>query len=392
MSSEFLFDITLPSCYKNEITYGFTHPEKLRDRPDDASATANDGANFGGQFVREMRDDMHHACRLSFERRFCWSEVSVSMKSWRYYRNLSSFYFVMILMLIAAARAFKQPVYWVVTLLMVLVYNAVRYAFASTHPWRRISLVPQDATEFRDVTFPANNGLTLFGRFIAGRNHATIILTHGLGSSSLDLVLLGRLLVRAGFGVLLLDLRAHGNSQGDTSTFGLRESDDVVSAVNYLLTRIDVHGDKIGAYGFSLGAQAVLRGALKTNKIHALALEGLGPAVLSDHGGMPRSVMSWVNYPFNWLYYPIYHFMAGGRAEGVLQVIGKLAPHPLFLIANGEKDITFNRLFYQAANDPKQIWELPGSQHGSALAQDPDEYMKRIISFFNTSLGVDQES
>lgn len=314
------------------------------------------------------------------------------MKSWRYYRNLSLFYFVMICMLIVAVRAFRQPVYWIVTLMLVLVYNAVRYAFATAHPWRRVSLIPQDATEFREVTFPSCDGLTLFGRFIAGRNHATIILTHRLGSSSLDLVLLGRLLVRAGYGVLLLDLRAHGNSPGDTSTFGWRESDDVVSAVNYLLTRIDVHGDKIGAYGVSLGAQAVLRAALKTDRIRALVLEGLGPSVLSDYGRMPASLAQWANYPFNWLYYPIYHFMIGGWDEGVLQVIGKIAPRPVLFIANGEKDKPFNRLFYQAANDPKEIWELPTSQHGSALAQDPDEYMKRVISFFGKSLGVDQES
>jgi hypothetical protein len=37
-----------------------------------------DGANFGGQFVREMRDGMRLTCRLSFERLFIlglqWSE------------------------------------------------------------------------------------------------------------------------------------------------------------------------------------------------------------------------------------------------------------------------------------------------------------------------------
>ena len=70
MSREFLFDIPSPSCYKTQTIYGFTHPERLRDRPFDASATAYDGANFGGQFVREMRDGMRLAYRLSFERLF----------------------------------------------------------------------------------------------------------------------------------------------------------------------------------------------------------------------------------------------------------------------------------------------------------------------------------
>jgi hypothetical protein len=70
MSREFLFDIHPSSCYKTQTNYGFAHPERLRDRPYDASATGLDGANFGGQFVREMRDGMRLAYRLSFERLF----------------------------------------------------------------------------------------------------------------------------------------------------------------------------------------------------------------------------------------------------------------------------------------------------------------------------------
>ena len=314
------------------------------------------------------------------------------MRSWRYYRDLSLFYLTMIWMLIAAARALTEPVFWIATLLLWMIHNAVRYAFAFAHPSRRFGLLQTNEPDFKEVTFTSRDGLTLFGRFMAGHNHATILLAHGLGTSSTDSILLARLLMRAGYGVLLLDLRAHGNSQGDTSTFGLREGDDVASAVDYLLTRIDVHGDKIGAYGVSLGAQAVLRGALKTDKIRALILEGLGPSVLSDHGGTPKSLIRWINYPFNWLYYHVYQFMIGGKDRGVLQVIGDVTPRPIFLIASGEKDIYFNQLFYQAAKDPKEIWELPKGQHGYAMAQSPDEYVKRVIGFFDKSLGVNQES
>ncbi|MFT3892623.1 MAG: alpha/beta fold hydrolase [Anaerolineales bacterium] len=312
------------------------------------------------------------------------------MKSWRYYRNLLLFYIVMFLMLATAARALTRPSYWILTLLLVVVYNAVRSAFAAAHPWRRLSLVPEERTEFRNVTFPSSDGLSLFGRFMAGRNRATIILVHGLGSSSRDLLLLGRLLVRAGFGVLLLDLRAHGSSQGDTSTLGLRESGDVLSAVQYLLTRIDVHGDRIGAYGVSLGAQAVLRAAIQTDKIHALVLEGLAPSRISDHGGVPKTVSQWISYPVKWMFYPLHWFMVGGRDAGLLQIVGKVAPRPILFIANGEKDIAYNRLFYKAAGEPKELWEVPEISQGGALAQEPDEFMKRMIDFFGTSLGVRQ--
>lgn len=310
------------------------------------------------------------------------------MRGWRYIRNSFIFYFAMFAMITAAARAFKQPIFWVVTLILWWLYLATRNAFAFAHPSRKFSFLKPDDSEFKSIPFKSRDGLTLFGRFIPSRNRATIILVHGLGTSGNDLIIPARLLVRAGYGVFVIDLRAHGNSHGDTSTYGLREGDDVAGAADYLLTRIDVHGDKIGAFGISLGAQAVLRGALQTNTIRALALDGLGPSILSDHGGRPHSLIRWINYPFNWIYYLLYQFMIGGRDKGVLEVIGDIAPRPTLFIAAGERDIYFSRLFFQAAREPREIMEFPNAPHAGGMAKDPEEYMRRLISFFEKSLHV----
>lgn len=310
------------------------------------------------------------------------------MRSWRHIRNSCIFYFAMFAMIASAARAMRQPVYWVAAVFFWWLYLAIRNAFSFAHPSRKFSFLQPDDSEFKSISFKSRDGLALFGRFIPSRNHATIILAHGLGVSGNDLILLAKLLVQAGYGVFVIDLRAHGKSQGDTSTFGLREGDDVAGAVDYLLTRLDVYGDKIGAFGISLGAQAVLRGALKTDRIRVLALDGLGPSILSDHGGKPQTLTRWFNYPLNWVYYFIYQFMIGGKDKGVIQVIGEVAPRPIFLIASGEKDVYFSRLFYQAAHAPKELWELPGVQHASGLMQDPQEYMRRLTGFFEKSLNV----
>jgi uncharacterized protein len=308
------------------------------------------------------------------------------MRSWRYIRDSFIFYFAVFAMIAAAARAIRQPLYWAVVLILWWLYLAIRNAFWFAHPSRRFSFLKPDDADFKKIPFKSRDGLTLFGRFIASRNHATIILAHGLGMSGNDLIILAKSLVQAGYGVFVIDLRAHGISHGDTSTFGLREGDDLAGAVDYLLTRIDVHGDKIGAFGISLGAQAVLRGALKTDRIRALALDGLGPSILSDHGGRPQSLIGWINYPFHWIYYLLYQFMIGGRDKGVLEVIGEIAPRPILLIASGEKDIYFNRLFFRAAGQPREIVEMPAAQPAGALTQSPQEYVRRLIGFFEKSL------
>ncbi len=298
-------------------------------------------------------------------------------KSWRYYRDWILLWLLFFSMIAACAYALEHPLFWSAAVLFWMIRSPFRYAFSFAHPFRQINWMRETRLEFREVELASRDGLTLFGRFAPGRNRSAIILIHGLGGGGADMIFHAEFLASAGYGVFLIDLRAHGSSDGDTSTFGLHEGDDVVCAVDYLLKRVDVNGSKIGVLGISLGAQAALRGALKTKDIHALVLEGLGPVTLSDHGSRPNSFARWINYPFNWMNYLAYQFMIGGKDRGVLEVIGEIAPRPILFIASGAKDIYFNRLFYQHAKEPKELWELPNGEHGAA-----------VIEFFDKSLDM----
>jgi len=307
-------------------------------------------------------------------------------KSWRYYRDSILLWLLFFLMLAAAGYALKHPLYWIAVLLLWSARNPIRDAFVFAHPFRGLGWMPESDLNFQEITFKSRDGLTLFGRFVRSKNHATILLLHPLGSASYKMVLYAEFLAKAGYGVFMIDLRAHGSSDGDTSTYGLREADDVAGAVDYLLHRLDVNGQKIGALGISLGAQAALRGALTTDCIRALVLEGLGPVTLSDHGGKPKSLQHWIHYPFNWLYYRAYEFMIGGKDRSVIETIGTIAPRPILLIASGRKDIYFNRLFFQAASEPKELWEIPMGEHGAAVLRASHTYTQRVVEFFDKVL------
>ncbi len=307
-------------------------------------------------------------------------------RGWHYYRDLSLLVLLLLCMVAAGIYALYHPLYWILVLLLWMIRTPVQNAFVFAHPSRRFGWMPPHNLEFKEVTFQSGDSLTLFGRFIPSRNQATILLLHGLGSATNDMLIYAEFLVSAGYGVFLFDLRAHGSSDGDTSTFGLHEANDVLGAIDFLCGRVDVNGGRLGALGISLGAQAALRGALKTDKLRALVLEGLGPAVLEDHGGRPKTLLRWFNYPANWIYYHVYYFMIGGKDSGVLDVIDKISPRPLLLIASGPKDIYFSRLFYDAAREPKVIWELPDGKHGAAILQDSRAYAQRVIGFFNKAL------
>ena len=76
--------------------------------------------------------------------------------------------------------------------------------------------------------------------------------------------------------------------------------------------------------------------------------------------------------------------MIGEKDQGVLDLIGAIAPRSLMLIACGKREIYFNRMFLAAAKAPKIIWELPKVQHAAAIS-DPDYHVK-LIDFFTETL------
>jgi hypothetical protein len=42
--------------------------------------------------------------------------------------------------------------------------------------------------------------------------------------------------------------------------------------------------------------------------------------------------------------------------------------------------------FYDAAREPKQIWEVPDGQHIAGITTRPEEYERRVIGFFDDAL------
>ncbi|MGH2537407.1 MAG: alpha/beta hydrolase [Candidatus Promineifilaceae bacterium] len=153
---------------------------------------------------------------------------------------------------------------------------------------------------YEEVQFPARDGLRLSGWFLPaadGQAAATVILLHGWpwnrlgtangslindvpGSSPVQLLHLALGLHRRGYQVLMFDLRNHGRSAaGGPVTFGLREADDLLGAVDYLLARPEVDPGRLAAVGFSMGANTILYSLARTPHIRAaVAVQPVTPS------------------------------------------------------------------------------------------------------------------
>jgi alpha-beta hydrolase superfamily lysophospholipase len=103
---------------------------------------------------------------------------------------------------------------------------------------------------YQEISFTTSDGLTLQGWYIPSANGAAVILTHHMASNRVGVLETAYMLARNGYGVLLFDLRAHGESQGEVLPFGGAEAEDIVAAAAYLQSRedIDPDGQEYGLY------------------------------------------------------------------------------------------------------------------------------------------------
>lgn len=275
-------------------------------------------------------------------------------------------------------------------LLMVVMYLTWTIYF-SIHPWRLATFRRMASSEswpgIERVWYKGSDGIDLCGYYISGSNRRSIILLHGLGSSGMEMHPHGKILNEAGYSIFMTDLRAHGASGGRTVN-GVREVQDLKGVLEFLKQRSELGGESVGILGISFGALVGLRSAATYPEIRALVLESMGPAALEDHGGKPDSLIRWLNYPLNWFIYGATNFFGNTPgSSGVIELLKGLRGVPVFFISAGRgKEQYFMRRFYQAARNPKQLWEAARSMHGITLAVERENYQAKVTRFFDRAL------
>ena len=111
------------------------------------------------------------------------------------------------------------------------------------------------------------DGTQSVGWFLSQNKPApVIILNHGYGSNRSDLLTLSFELYKAGYHILLYDLRGHGESPVNWSGLGTFEKDDLLAAISFLKnmktpSNQDLIDGRVGLYGVDLGGYVALSAA-----------------------------------------------------------------------------------------------------------------------------------
>ena len=226
--------------------------------------------------------------------------------------------------------------------------------------------------DFRDVRLQSTDGLNLAAWWVPeeGASRAAI-LVHGFGGnkSNEQVLATARIYNRAGYSVLMIDLRAHGRSEGSRRTLAYREVRDVRGTLDWLQKR-GIDPEQTILHGWSMGGATVVRAAPDTGVDAVIEEAGYAdlPLLLGDalpeNSGLPAffnpgtMLMAKVFLDFDpWAVVPV-------RDASLLREEGT----PLFVIhstTDGTVPFRHARLFKDAYPEAG-FWKLEGYDHVEA--------------------------
>ncbi len=279
----------------------------------------------------------------------------------------------------------------VVALSFILVY-------VNTHPPKYPLNIPPSVykADYEEISFTSADGIVLKGWLVkparSGQKSSAIIICHGVGANRSDFTELAASLSQRGHFVLLFDFRAHGESGGGRTSLGYHEQKDIEAALAFLMTRSDtIDPKRIGIYGFSMGGSAAILAAAKTGAFSAVVTDSAFTSLRDQAKDAITGFYHLPSFPFLHLAvlgYELY-FQTHADAISPVSVIATIAPRPVLIIA-GEGDKLIppenGRKLYAAAREPKELWIIPGAEHGATLAAAGSEYEKRVGEFFDKNL------
>ena len=113
-------------------------------------------------------------------------------------------------------------------------------------------------TTFETVYLNTKDSIKLQGWYSksTGTSKGTVLLFHGHGSRKSAILAESDEFIKLGYNTFLLDFRAHGNSEGNVTTIGYYEGEDVKLAYDYIKGKGEKH---IILWGISMGAAAITK-------------------------------------------------------------------------------------------------------------------------------------
>ncbi len=260
---------------------------------------------------------------------------------------------------------------------------------------------------YDDVEFESDPGIRIRGWYVPAQTagtemdtRGTVILVHGLNRTRAEMLTRAIFLAQSGYNALLFDLRHHGESDGEISSLGYYESNDIVAAIYYLADDKGITG-KLALWGVSMGASAALLAYARSPEIVAAIADSSFLSFEDTVVHHARLVLSLPRFPIVDEILWLTTWQLGFRKEDfdLRKTVRQIGSRPILFVAGGEDPRMppeIAKTLYQVSPSPqKEILIIAGAGHGSCYRTGTAGYQTVVLSFLRknmTSLVSDGKS
>lgn len=220
-------------------------------------------------------------------------------------------------------------------------------------------------------------------------SRGTVVLLHGSSSCKESMLGPAQFLAANGFGAILYDSRACGESGGNWATYGFHERTDFSRVLDAVIRQ---HGDPgpVGIFGSSYGGSVALQAMAGDPRVAATIAECAFPDLretIRDHGRLWLHLPAWVSD----LTLDRAGTLAGFDPDAVSpeRSARRIAPRPVLLI-HGTEDpripLAHAERLRAALGASAEWYPVPGGGHEELWHAGGNEYRRRWLGFWERNL------
>lgn len=247
-------------------------------------------------------------------------------------------------------------------------------------------------TDYDTFTVKTFDSLLLKGYLIYTTDTAqkgTIVMVHGIRAGKEIYINRAERMAKEGYNIVLFDLRAHGQSEGDYCTFGYHEEQDISS----ILDSIDQNPRLIGEYGIwgqSLGGAVALQALESDDRLNFGIIE-------STFGDFRTIVYDYAEYSMGiknkvLINYVIYRAAKIGEfnPDEVIPKNSAKNIHQPVLVAHGGVDNRIDNsygkeIYNNLASAHKELIIIDSAKHTNLWEKGGEEYFNSVLEFISSS-------